>query len=245
MTRAARVPGGTEWSRLLLGLALVFALFHGVATVTGSDRGQAGLLVGALVVAATLAVERLLFGEPLAKAARDVGLGRPRARGLVAAGGVCALLMLVFPIVSAIESARPAVDPRWSALLPGLFAQAGIAEEILFRGYLFRRVRVGRSFWHAVALAALPFAAVHLILFATMPWPIALAAVLLSVIVGAPFAYLFELGGGTIWAPALAHFTIQGAIKLVSLEPADPRLPVVWMAASAVVPFLVFLVPRR
>jgi membrane protease YdiL (CAAX protease family) len=243
MTHPVRVLGGTNWPRLLLGLALVFALFHGVATVTGSDRGQAGLLVGALVVAATLAAERILFGEPLAKAARDVGLGRPRARGLVVASGVCALLMLVFPAMVAIEHSRVTVDPRWGALLPGLFAQAGIAEEVLFRGYLFRRVRSGRTFWRAVVLAALPFAAVHLILFATMPWPIALAAVLLSVAVGAPLARLFELGGGTIWAPALVHFTIQGAIKLVALEPAEPLLPVIWMAASAVLPFLAFLVP--
>ena len=245
MTLALRVPGGTEWLRLLLGLALVFALFHGVAIATGSDRGQAGLLVGALVVVATLAAERFLFGERLAEAARDVGLGRPLARGLIAAGGACTLLMLVFPAMAAIEDARVVVDSRWTVLLPGLFAQAGIAEEALFRGYLFRRIRAGRSFWHAVALAALPFAAVHLILFATMPWPIALAAVLLSVIVGAPLARLFELGGNTIWAPALVHFTIQGAIKLVSLQPADARLPVIWMAASAVIPFLVFLVPRR
>ena len=245
MTIAVRIPGGTEWLRLLLGLALVFALFHGLATATGSDRGQAGLLVGALVVAATLVVERFLFGERLAEASRNVGLGRPRARGLIAAGSVCALLMLVFPAMAAIEDARLVVDPRWSVLLPGLFAQAGVAEEVLFRGYLFRRIRAGLTFWHAVALAAVPFAAVHLILFATMPWPIALAAVLLSVIVGAPLARLFELGGDTIWAPALVHFTIQGAIKLVSLEPADARVPVIWMAASAVIPFLVFLVPRR
>jgi membrane protease YdiL (CAAX protease family) len=245
VTTAVRVPGGTGWSRLLLGLALVFALFHGVAAASGSDRGQAGILVGALVVAVTLVAERLLFGESIARAVRSVGLGRPRARGLVVAIGVCVLLMLVFPAVAALEGARLAVDPRWAVLLPGLFAQAGIAEEVLFRGYLFRHLRAGRTFWRAVALATLPFVAVHLILFATMPWPIALAAVLLSAVVGAPLAHLFELGGGTVWAPALVHFTIQGAIKLVSLAPADARLPVIWMAASAVLPFLVFLVPRR
>ena len=112
--------------------------------------------------------------------------------------------------MAAIESARLVVDPRWTALVPGLFAQAGIAEEVLFRGYLFRHVRAGRTFWRAVGLATLPFVAVHLILFATMPWPIALAAVLLSALIGAPFAYLFELGGGTIWAPALAALHDSG-----------------------------------
>lgn len=230
---------------LLVGLVFVFALFHGVAAALGSDRGQAGILVGALVVAATLAVERLLFRQPLSASVRSVGFGRPRARGTFAAVVVCALLMLVFPAMAVLEDGRLVVDSRWAALTPGLFAQAGIAEEALFRGYLFRRVRAGRTFWRAVGLATLPFVAVHLILFVTLPWPIALAAVLLSAIVGAPLAHLFELGGGTVWAPALVHFTIQGAIKLVALEPADPRLPVIWMAASALLPFLVFVLPRR
>lgn len=245
MTLGARGPGETSWMRLLLGLAVVFALFHFVAAALGSDRGQAGLLVGALVVAATLAAERVLFGVPATRAARDVGLGRPAMRGLLAAAGACMLLLLVFPALAALGGASVVVDSRWAALLPGLFAQGGVAEEALFRGYLFRRVRAGRTFWHAVALATVPFVAVHLFLFATMPWPIALAAVALSAIVGAPLAHLFELGGGTVWAPALLHFTIQGAIKLVSLDPSDARLPVIWMAASAVLPFLVFLVPRR
>jgi hypothetical protein len=49
-----------------------------------------------------------------------------------------------------------------------------------------------------------------------MPWPVALAAVLLSVVLSLPFAHLFEVGGATIWAPALLH----------------------WMAASALLPLL-------
>ena len=245
MTHDVRGSRGTGWTRLLLGLALVFALFHFVAAALGSDRGQAGVVVGALVVAATLAAERVLFGVPIASAVRDVGLGWPTARGVLTAAGVCVLLLQVFPATAWLDGARLVLDQRWAALLPGLFAQAGIAEEALFRGYLFRRVRVGRSFWRAVALSTLPFVAVHLFLFATMPWPIALAAVLLSAIVGAPLAHLFELGGGTIWAPALLHFTVQGAIKLVSLDPPDPRLPVIWMVASALLPFLAFVVPHR
>ena len=130
--------------------------------------------------------------------------------------------------------------PDGCGCCPGLFAQAGIAEEALFRGYLFGRLRRGRSFWHAAALAAVPFVLVHLILFATMPWQVALAAVLLSVILSFPLAYLFELGGNTIWAPALLHFTVQGAIKVLEL-PGDTALPLVWMAASAALPYLVFL----
>ena len=161
--------------------------------------------------------------------------------GILAALCVCLALLAVIPIYAA-RGGSPLSYPGWVWLLPGLFAQAGIAEEALFRGYLFGRLRRGRTFWRAAALAAVPFVLVHLILFATMPWPIALAAVLLSVILSFPLAHLFELGGHTIWAPALLHFTVQGTIKVLEL-PGDTTSPLVWMAASAIIPFAVFLVP--
>jgi membrane protease YdiL (CAAX protease family) len=153
-------------------------------------------------------------------------------------------LAAVIPVYAAVRGAPLALHPGWTWLLPGLFAQAGIAEEALFRGFLFGRLRRGRSFWRAAVLSAGPFVAVHLVLFATMPWPVALAAVLLSVVLSFPLAHLFELGGNTVWAPALLHFTVQGAVKVMEV-PGDAALPLVWMAACAVLPFAVFLVRHR
>ncbi len=73
-------------------------------------------------------------------------------------------------------------------------------------------------------------------MFVTLPWPIASAALLLAVVLSFPFAYLFELGGGTIWAPALLHFIIQGAIKIAVVSgESGMTLPLVWMAAAAAV----------
>src|SRR5262245_63897250 len=120
-----------------------------------------------------------------------------------------------------------------------------MAEETLFRGFLYRRVRQGRPFWRAVAIAALPFVAVHLILFATLPLPVALASVLLAAIMSAPLAHLFELGGGTIWGPAILHFVAQGGIKVVTPSAGGVGLPLVWMVGCAALPYLAFLVPRR
>jgi membrane protease YdiL (CAAX protease family) len=223
----------------------VYLLFHWTATALGSDRGQAGLVVGALVVGATLAVERVLFGQPTGSAARALGLGRPAAHGVIVATCVGLALALVIPAFARLTGASISGYPGWTALLPGLFAQAGVAEEVLFRGYLFGHVRRGREFRRAAALATLPFVAVHLVMFGTMPWPVALAAVALSAIMAFPLAYLFELGGSTIWAPAIVHCVAQGAIKVVEVGGASPTLlPVVWMAACAAIPFLVFLVPR-
>jgi hypothetical protein len=42
------------------------------------------------------------------------------------------------------------------------------------------------------------------------------------------------------------HFVVQGTIKVITYpESAAVWLPLTWMAASAVLPMLLFLVPRR
>ena len=64
-----RIVGGPEATesagrmtpRLLGGLVLVCALFHGIAAWLGSDRGQWGLVVAAFVVAATAMYERFVL----------------------------------------------------------------------------------------------------------------------------------------------------------------------------------------
>jgi membrane protease YdiL (CAAX protease family) len=234
-----------QWTRLLLGVLVVFAVFHWSAAALGSDRGQAGMLVAALVVGLTLTIERAWSGRPVVECARAIGLGRPRFQGLAVAVGVCALLLLVVPAFARVTGASATIAPDAAALLPGLFAQAGIAEETLFRGFLFGRVRRGRSFWTAAGWSMLPFVAVHLLLFVTMPWPIALAALFLAVVTSFPFAHLYELGGSTIWAPALLHFVVQATVKIVVIdEPAAASFPLVWMVAAAVVPMLALIVPR-
>lgn len=240
------IPPRALWPRLYLGVFLVYALFHGAATALGSDRGQAGLAVCLLVVAALVLVERFFFGCAWADVPRALGLGRSARRGLLVALGLCLLLLLVIPGFAAATGSSLSFYPGWLWLVPGLFAQAGIAEETLFRGFLFGHFRRGHSFWRAAMLSAGPFVLVHLVLFFTMPWPVALAAVLLAVVMAFPLAHLYELGGGTIWAPALVHFVVQGTIKVVAVSgERGADLPLVWMAAAAVLPFLAFLVSRR
>ena len=229
----------------MVGLFLVFGLFHGSATILDSDRGQRGILIGTLVIVATAAADRFLLRQRRGTAVRHLGLGRPRAKGIVVAGSVAVLLLAVALLFVRATGLTPAVYPGWTLLLPGLFAQAGIAEEALFRGYLFGHVRVGRTFWRAAGLSMLPFVGVHLVLFFSMPWPIALASVLLAVVISFPLAYLFELGGATIWAPALLHFVIQATVKVAVFSDGAELFALVWIGASAVVPLLAFAIRDR
>ena len=237
-----RVLPDVRWPRLLLGLVAVWLIFDRTAAGLGSDRGQAGLAVGAVVVLATSA-SRSGWSAGLSEWRRAIsGWAPPATRGLLVAVATGLLLLLALPVFAAATGSRLTLTPGWGWLVPGLFAQAGVAEEVLFRGYLFRHLRHDRSFARAAILATGPFAAGHLLLFLSMPWPVALAAIVLAIVLSFPLAYLFELGGNTIWPPALVHFVVQGAIKVIG-DPGE-LLPVTWMAASVVLPLLVFLVPR-
>jgi membrane protease YdiL (CAAX protease family) len=233
-----------QWVRLVGGVAAVFSLFHASAAYLGSDRGQSGVLVGSLVIAATLLANRLVSPAPASQAMRALGLGPSRASGLLAAAGVGMLLLGVVPLFVAMTGSTTRLFPGWPSLLPGLFVQAGIAEEVLFRGFLFGHLRRGRSFWRAAALSMIPFAAVHLLIFTAMPWPVALAALLLSVVMSFPLARLFELGGRTIWAPALLHAIAQGTVKVVEVSATSGLpFPLLWMFACAALPMAVFAIP--
>jgi membrane protease YdiL (CAAX protease family) len=241
-----RIAIADEWFRLLAGLAIAFALFETTARILGSDRGQAGIVVAALVLAALAGAERWLFGTPARTIPRSLGLGRPDVRGIAAAAGVSALLLIVIAAIFALRGEYPGMTPGWLYLVPGLLAQAGLAEETLFRGYLFGHLYAGRTFWRAACLSMLPFLGVHLFLFATLPWPIALASVLLAAAMSFPLAHLYVIGGHTIWAPALLHFVAQGTLKVLALPPeATTQTAALWMVACAALPLLVFMVPRQ
>ncbi len=233
------IRSADSWARLVIGLAAVFVLFQWLASALGSDRGQAGLIVGAVVVVATVAVERTWLASTLRGAIRALGLQTPTGSSLLASGVISGVLLLVVPIYVAMTGARWTMDPQWLERVPGLFAQAGIAEEVLFRGYLFGHVRRGRAFWRAASLSMLPFVAVHLLMFFTMPWPIAVASLLLAVVISFPLAHLYELGNGTIWAPALLHTIVQGTVKSIQFGgDSAATFPLVWIAASALIPLL-------
>ena len=244
-SRAIEIHSTGQWARFVGGMVVAFALFHWSALALGSDKGQAGIAVAAIVVTAILAVERWWFAATLAAAARAVGFGAPARAGLLASAVTATVLLAAVPLYAATSGSHWTMEEHWWTRLPGLFAQAGIAEEVLFRGYLFGHLRRGRTFWRAATISMVPFVAVHLLMFFTMSWPVALASLLLAVVISFPLAHLYELGNATIWAAALLHFIVQGTVKSIHFEgESAATFPLVWMAACAVGPLLTLLVPR-
>lgn len=235
------VDGLPSSLRYLLGLVVTFALFHTAATHWQSTRGEAGWAVAALVLTSLLLVQRCVLRHSWRRALAP--LGRPRPRGMVTSGVLGAALLVVPAAYSAITRAPATWYPGGGALLAGLFLQAGVAEEALFRGYGFGLLRPGRTFRRAAWLACLPFAGVHALLFATFAWPVALASLALALLISFPLAHLYELCGRRIWGPAIVHAVVQAVPKLVELGD-GPLFPLVWMVAAALLPYGAFLVPR-
>ncbi len=231
------------FSTVGLFVSLWFVLDR-TADLLGSGRGEHGLVVCAAVLVAAVAIERISGLRPAA-ALIALGLGRPRASMLALAASLAVLLLCFYPALSFVTGAPLSLRPDAAWLALGMFAQGGIAEEVVFRGFLFRRLRRGRTFWRAALLSSVPFAAVHLLLFFSLDPPLAAASLVLALSMSFPLARLFEASGGTIWPPALLHAVVQSSIKLVETDaPFFPALAVGWMAIAAAAPWIVF-VPAR
>ena len=186
-------------------------------------------------------VERVLGGCPPAVALRALGFGRPDARALLVALLVSVPVLVVPAVVAGVT---PVLRPGWPWLLVGIFAFHGLAEEVVWRGYAYRRLRADRTFGRAVVATMPLVVAAHVPIVFGSGLAVGGAAMVVAAATSVPFAHLWEMGRRTIWAPALLHTTID-TFKLVVLPPgATVTFSLVLAAVSATVPFLVLAVPR-
>jgi membrane protease YdiL (CAAX protease family) len=230
------------WLRFLLGFAVLYGVLGGLAEVDAT--GRFGLLILAAVLVVAVAVERVLDGASPAAALRLLGLGRPGGRALLVAAVVAALVQLVYPLVAAIAGAWPALRPGWPWLLIGIFAFHGIAEELVWRGYAFRRLRDGYAFGRAVAWTMPLIAATHIPVLVRSGPVVGVAAMLVAAVTALPLAYLYETGGNTVWAPALVHTAIDSFKLVVVPAAALTTFSLTLAAISLTVPLLALAVPR-
>ncbi|HWB44626.1 MAG TPA: CPBP family intramembrane glutamic endopeptidase [Hyphomicrobiaceae bacterium] len=229
----------------LLGFFVLWLLLDRSAAGFGSMRGEFGLIVCALVLVAAVACECILSRRSVAEAVPALGLRWTNWRALLWALALSAALLPYFPIFAATTGARLELLPGAAWLALGMFAQGGIAEEVVFRGFVFRRLRATRPFWHAALLAAAPFVVVHALLLLQLDFAVALASLLLAVSISFPLAWLFERSGGSVLAPALVHGVVQAGIKVLDAGDRFPLLALGWIALCATVPWLLFLLPER
>lgn len=227
--------------RFLIGFVVLWAVLAGTAALDPSARW--GPVVLAAVLVASVAVSVLLYRTPVREAVRALGLGRPTGRSLLAAAVVSLLVVLVFPVTAALSGATIPLVADWPWALIGVFTLHGLAEEMVWRGYAFRRLAEGRRFWPAVALTMPLIAVTHIpIVLASGP-VVGGGAMIVAAVTSIAFSKLYVLGGGTLWAPGILHAAID-SFKLVVLPAAALAIyPYLIIGFSIVVPLLVLFVP--
>jgi membrane protease YdiL (CAAX protease family) len=232
-----------EALRFLAGFGVLLAVL--LATSELDATGRWGLAILAAVLVVGLAVERVIYGTGLWEAVRLLGLGRPGGRALVAACAVGALVLLVYPVLTAITGVAPSLRPDWAWLLIGIFAFHGVAEEMVWRGFAYRRLRAGRSFGRAVLWTMPLVALAHVPVLISSGPLVGVAALLVAAVTSLPLAYLFDTGRATIWAPAVVHTAIDSFKLVVVADAALTTFSLLLAAVSLVVPLLVLAVPRN
>lgn len=234
-------PGMTKF---LLGFVLIYGTFEGMARLLGDALPMANalLIMGAVLVVA-LAVEMGLFQQNWRQALAGMGLGWSGWRTVGVALLISALQLACYPLISWVTGYQWTLPVNWGWTMVGIFALHGVAEEMIYRSYLFGRLRQGRTFWRAAWLAVLLFSLSHLPILWNQGLLVGGMAVTLSIASSFPFAHLYEQGRKTIWAPALVHGAVDTVIPLLAaggMANGGQSAALLWMALSMVLPYLAF-----
>ncbi len=228
--------------RVAFTFVLLYLALDRLAAALGSTRGEWGLVVCAAVLALAVLAERWLAPARLRDVLRALGLGAPKRGALVAGAMSSALLLACLPLLARQTGVELVLREHAAWLALGMFAQGGVAEEALFRGFMYRHLRSTRRFWHAASLSALPFAAAHVPLFWSLDATVALLAIGVAIAWSFPLAWLFDRAGGSIWPGAILHSAIQGGIKVIADDGAAfQALAIAWVALGLAAPWVLFL----
>ena len=230
---------GRGWLRFLLGYLMLWGVLAGISAWL--DPGHWGLVILLGVAVTAVAAERLIFGTPLTAVVRTLGLGRPNRRAVLWGAAASIAVLAVYPVAGALTGERFALVADWPWILLGLFAFHGLAEEIVWRAFVFRRLSAGRSF-RAAVVWTMPFVALaHVPIFFRSGPVVASGALAVAAVTSVPLSALYLRGNRTIWAPALVHTAIDSFKLVIVPATAVQTFPLLLVAFSLVAPLVVLI----
>jgi membrane protease YdiL (CAAX protease family) len=232
------VHGVRGWAGFVVGFGLIWAALQFTSSPVPTPLRSAAAAVATGLCAVVVVV--VLWRVPARGAPTAVGLGRPALPGLLAAAGVVVLCAVGYLLFAPLTGRALGTPPGWLGLLLGVFLFNGVAEEVAWRGYVFGALRQGRTFWGAVLLSMPLLALTHVPIVINSGLLVGVVAMIVAAVTTLPFAYLYELGGRTIWAPALVHAAID-TFRALTVDPADTMVFSLYVSAIAlVVPLVAF-----
>jgi membrane protease YdiL (CAAX protease family) len=188
-----------------------------------------GVMPAVVGIVATLAVQAKAGGI-----GRSVGLRPTNGRSLLV-GLVAALpLLLGYGVLFGVLGVETTTVPYVGLVIAKFVIAQGVAEELIFRGFVFARLRVGRSFLHAATLSAVVFSLVHLSNFVNGFSASVIISVSTSIVfafvLAYPAALLFERAGNAIWPFAITHVLIDSVNWFPNVSARGPALYVYLVA---------------
>ena len=239
------------WSSIIWGAFLGASLAgRAFADAAGASPALAivvkGIVPGVVGVLAAVVVQARLNGAD--GVASSLGLRRASPRGLFV-GLVAGLpLAIAYLLIFGYFGVDPEPVPDVGLVVLKFFVAQGIAEEVMFRGFVFGRLRRGRSFLRAATLSAVVFALVHLSNFIAGFTVEVLVSVVISTVFAFvltyPAALLYERAGQSIWPFALTHVLIDSVNWFVHVSTPGPGLSIYLLAVLATAGWTVVLALR-
>lgn len=154
---------------------------------------------------AVLAASHLVAGTSSRDLITELGLGRPSMRA-VAVGSVAGSLVVAALLLGArATDVTLELRANWPAVLAGTIIFHGLAEELVWRGFVFSHLRKTHSFRSAVRRSMPLIAVTHAPIIATSGGVVGGLAMITAAATCVPLSYLWESGRRTIWAPAALH----------------------------------------
>lgn len=234
--------------KFLLGFVFLYGTFELLARLLGDALPLTNaLLISGAVLVAALVVEMGLFQQSWRAALHTLGFGWPGWWASGVALLIAALQLAAYPLITWLTGYRWTLPANWPWTMVGIFVLHGVAEEVLYRGYLFGRLRQGRTFWRAAWLAVVLFALSHLPILGNQGLLVGGMAMTLAIGSSFPFARLYEQGRNTIWAPALVHAAVDTVIPILAaggMANGGQQAALLWMGISLVLPYLAFAFGR-
>ncbi|MBE2256067.1 MAG: CPBP family intramembrane metalloprotease [Ignavibacteria bacterium] len=230
-----------------LKLYLIFAVMFLVMHFTGVIVAKLPYILNALITSTTVIGLLLLIlkwdnKSSIVSISNNLGFKKTNLKS-IAPGIILSLaLLLAYPLLSILLNVKIFLAEDWIYNLIGLSLTAGIAEEMLFRGYLFGTLRREMNFRKAAILSSVLFTLAHLVMFIYMAWEIALMSTLLAISTSIPLAYLFERGNNTLWSPAIVHTVIRTIGLVVTTDEIYfMKFSLLWITVILVLPYIVLL----
>lgn len=232
---------------VLVGFVLLWLVYDRAQHLLTSGLHETGLIVLFVVAVTAFLVETLGFRYiKIANVFRALGFRMPSEPGLRAALLISVTMLLFFPVLSLASGERFRLQDNWPWIGLGMLAEAGLAQELVFRGYLFRHLRRHFPFMRAALFVLALSVAGGLLLFSSTDPLTVIARLVVLAASALPLAHLYEHSGHCIWPPALVSAVSQAALQIVVI-PAHLSLVALtgWVIVSAAVPQLAFVLLTR